>query len=311
MLLLILAFVLAAKAFADFMNWLFRTMLGPLWPKTGSRTVSVQPLTKALGSYLGTFAEGFDSEVGVAFSKSGETVGRAGAAYVAIGTRLLRTAQAVATLEGRQASTSLSTSSLRHDVQRQSAQQAQTAAQLATAEAKQAATTEALAGRVDELQQHVTKLIEPELERLRGLIPALEKGATTTWAELGKHEAMLGFDAMTATVALATARLGMSWTQCDNTKQVGENICGGGGSLLRRLLTRSLPRLGLVELCTLGRLIIQAANSRLVKDALGVFSKGLAELNRCMNATTSPPLRVAAPVLPPAQTFAALPPVHV
>src|SRR5215469_14446524 len=65
LLIVILGLVLLAKAFTDFMNWLFRTMLGPLWPRTGSKTLTPTPMTKALGSYLGTFGQGFDSELGV------------------------------------------------------------------------------------------------------------------------------------------------------------------------------------------------------------------------------------------------------
>jgi len=311
LILLLIAFVLAAKAFTDFFNWLFRTVLGPLWPKTGSRTLSSQAVTKAAGSYLGTFASGFDSELGVSFTAQAETVNRAGRLYLELAERILKLAVLVAGLEQRTADAGASRNALRHQVQQTAAQQRATAEQLATTEATTQATIHALGVRVDELQHSVKRLIEPELEQLRGAIPSLEKGAASTWEMLLKHENELGIGAMVGTVAVAMGRLGAGWTQCENTRAVGEQICGSGGNTLRRLLQGSLPALGLLELCSIGRAIVALGASSIVTDALGVFSSGLAILNKCMGATNPAPLPIAPPDVGPLTAWAELPPVNV
>lgn len=308
LILLIIAFVLAAKAFTDFLNWLFRSFLGPLWPRTGSKTVSSQAVTKAAGSYLGTFAQGFDSELGVSFSSQAETVRRAGDMYVAIATRIVKLAAAVAALEQRTAGDAASRNALRHTVQQTQAEQRQTAEQLAAASAATTASLHALRVRVDELQHSVTRLIEPELEALKGAIPELERGASTTWDTLMNHEELLGLGAMIGTVAAATGRLGMDWTRCDSTRELGERICRDGGGTLRNLLDGLLPLIDIAALCGLIRLMAAAGTNREIVDGLGLFSLGIEDLMKCAGASRPRLLTVPALSVGPLTPLAALAP---
>jgi hypothetical protein len=235
MLLLVLAFIALAKAFTDFLNWLFRTVLGPLWPRTGRKQLDSQTTTQALSNYLGTFAQGIDSEIGVNFTRMAETTGLLGQVVLDAAVALELAVVKIARIEGNAAGVQRGQNALRQS-QRQTQKQVAQAQQALQAQNEQhKAEIAELRKRLEQQQHSITHLIEPELNGLKAAIPELQKGATATWGELSKHSEAIGLAGLTAGVAASLARLGASWTRCENNQTIGKAICGSDSNLARKV----------------------------------------------------------------------------
>lgn len=310
LLLLVLAFIAIAKAFTDFINWLFRNMLGPLWPKTGSKQASSQAMTQGLSNYLGTFAQGVDSELGVNFTRMAETAGMLGQFVGEVGATLQLMAEDIAGIEGVQASTRNGQAALRQRQRQQAQQLEHTQTQVATAAKAQTATNHTLEQRLDQLTHHVHHVIEPELDGLRNAIPALERGAATTWDEVQKHSEAIGLAGTVAATATALSRLGAGWTRCETNQLVGKELCNTSPDQVRKLLKGLFPLIDIALLCSFVKLISQMGKNPVLLDALGVFSIGVEDLLRCTGATIAKDLPVPPLSLAPVQPWATLAPVN-
>jgi hypothetical protein len=253
MILLVLGLVLLANAITSFLNWMLRTA----WPGGGSRAKQLQPVatTKALGSYLGTFAQSFDPEVGTSFTQMATTAGLMSRAFVALATRLYHVAEVVSVLQSQASANVDATNALRHKVQVQDAAQVQTVKELQAQIDKEDAAERRTERQLHALERYVTTVLEPELERLRKRIPDLEKGQATTTKRVEQHDTMLGLDAMVATVATAMSKLGTTWTRCDTNRQIGEDACRDESGLLKALLANALPILLAGDLCGMAVLL--------------------------------------------------------
>jgi hypothetical protein len=309
MIILVLGLVLLANAITSFLNWMLRAA----WPGSGSRAKQLQPVatTKALGSYLGTFAHGFDQEVGTSFTQMATTAGLISRAFVSLATRLYHVAEAVSLLESQASANVDATNALRHKVQVQDAAQVQTVKELQAQIDKEDAAERRTERQLHALERYVTTVLEPELERLRKRIPELEQGQVTTTKRVEQHDTMLGLDAMVGTVAAAMAKLGTTYTRCDTNRDLGERICQEGGQGLRNLLRGLIPLVGIAELCALVTAVSAVGNSSLVQDGLGLFTEGIEGLLTCTGATVAPPLPVPPPSLPPLTAWASLTPANV
>jgi hypothetical protein len=309
MIILVLGLVLLANAITSFLNWMLRAA----WPGGGSRAKQLQPVatTKALGSYLGTFAQGFDPEVGTSFTQMATTAGLMSRAFVALATRLYHVAEVVSVLQSQASANVDATNALRHKVQVQDAAQVQTVKELQAQIDKEDAAEQRTERQLHALERYVTTVLEPELERLRDRLPDLEKGQATTTKRVEQHDTMLGLDAMVGTVAAAMSRLGTTWTRCDTNRDIGESLCSNGGQGLKNLLKGLIPFVDIAALCGLIAVIARTGKSPVVTATLGAFSEGIEGLLSCTGATVADPLPIARPKLPPLTAWASLTPTNV
>lgn len=311
LILLIIALILIAKYFTDFLNWLLANTIDRIPGIKSSPKLNHQAVTQALGSYLGAAATTIDPEVGTNFTQMGQTVGRASQAYVSLATRILKTATGLAVVSAAVVGSQTSQNALRHEVQRQGADTAKTAHQLEAQAKQQAAADTGIQARIDQLTHHVTHVLEPELDGLRHAIPELQKGATDTWKVLESHGTALGLEAMVGTVAVAMGTLGAGWTRCDTNRDIGEALCGSNGNTVRNLLHDLMPLIDIALLCSFIKAISAMGKNPVLLDALGVFSIGVEDLLRCTGASLPTPLSLPALSLGPPQAWATLAPVNV
>jgi hypothetical protein len=298
LIILVLGLVLLADAITSFLNWMLRTV----WPGGGGRAKQLQPVaaTKALGTYLGTFAAKFDPEVGTNFTQMATTAGLLSRTLVGLATRLYHVAETVSLLQSQASAGVDATNALRHRLQAQGAAQVQTVKELQSQIDREQAIEQATERRLHTLERHVTTVLEPELERLRKRIPDLEKGQATTTERVSQHDTMLGLDAMVATVATAMGKLGTTWTRCDTNRQLGENACRDESGLLKALLANALPILAAGDLC--GMAAVLEGTLKLLQPAMLSFVSVENALIGCRGNDAPPDWPVAAlsrtPVLP-------------
>lgn len=310
LLILILAFIALAKAFTDFLNWLFQRVLGPLFPKTSGTPLDPTEVTQSLSNALGATAQSIDGEIGASFSKMAQTTNRVGSTIVAVASSVYTVAAGLARLEASsgEAGKAAATASA-------SAAQAQLTATHAAAAA--AVTAKALPHAIEAVQTqnreaitHITHVIEPELDALRSRIHELEKGATSSWDLLTQHGEALGIDAMTATAGIALAKLGGSWIECEAAKMLGKAACSSGAGTIKNLLEGLLDIGALFELCELTKLLETAADASPVQDLLHELIGGIDDLIKCRQLTLKTPLKQTAYVaLAPPTAWAELSPV--
>lgn len=309
-LLVLLGLIGLAAALVEFFNWLLRAALRPIpggsKVSTFTTTILAQPLSNALGNAY----TGIDSQIGLSFTTMGQTANRVGLAILANEQAAYIAAVKLAALAGN--TTGIHTKAVAALQRSRQAQiTASEATRKTTVETQRAVTIErGSATKANEQQQHITHLIEPELDSLRHRIHQLERGATTTWGEVLKHEELLGIGAMTATTAVALGRLGADWTMCEANKILGKANCGNGANNLKRLLEGLIDIAGLLALCPLTELLYATAESAPVQDALKAVVEGGEALLHCRGIATYTPPAVAAPSLSPTVfPYAALAPV--
>jgi hypothetical protein len=309
-LILCLALVAFAKTITDWLNWLFRTMLGPLWPKANSPQLSPQLGTQAISNFLGTSLLKIDSELGVNFVRIAETNNMLGQAVLGAAVGLQTAAVKLARLEGNAAGVQSAQAALKQSQRQTRADLHRTNVQLQAQAQAQTAANHALQTKVDTLTHHIHHVLEPELDGLRAAIPSLERGTAVLEDQVKQHSEALGLAAMTGTVAVAMGRLGAGWTRCETNRNLGEALCGSSNGAVKNLLRDLLPLIDIAALCGFVRLISSMGKNPVLLDALGVFSIGVEDLLRCTGATEAPPLPVPALTLAPPQPWATLAPVN-
>ena len=290
LLILILGFIALAKWFTDFLNWLLGSTVGRLFPGGSAPKLNPQTVTQSLSNSLGSAYASIDAELGQSFQLMAGSTSRTAQALVSIASTVLALAEGLASLErgtgsaGRTAATAA-----RQAFQAQkTATQAQ--AQTATLAAQLPAALAALAAQDKAATEHITHLIEPELDTLRSRIHELEKGATSAWSLLEQHGESLGADALTAAVGVGLAALGGSWIECEATQLLGRGVCGVGANTIRNLLLGLLDIGALFELCTIVTLMIDAASSSEVRDVFSTITAGIDDLIKCRGLSPSAPL---------------------
>lgn len=236
LLIVVLGLIALAAALVDLFKWLFRFMLGPLASRSRSQSLTTARLQQAVSNYLGNAYTGVDAHVGISFAKLGAMVGRTGGAILATERRVYTVVTHLSRLERGQTALKLDNTTTNARVQ--SAQHTAVHAETrAATEATRAQTQEqVLTARLLALETHVTKLLEPELERLRAQIPHLEKGQTIAFDRLQKHEEALGIGPLTAATAVALGRLGADWASCETSRSAGEALCGAGAQNVKNFL---------------------------------------------------------------------------
>lgn len=310
LLILILAFIALAKAFTDFLNWLFARVLGPLLPKSSSSPLNPTEVTQSLSNALGTAAQGIDTEIGASFSKMAQTTNRIGTTIVAVAGSVYTVAAGLAKLEARSGEAGKAASAASASAARAQLTAASAAAAAATTARALPRAIEAVQAQNREAITHITTVIEPELEALRSRIHELEKGATSSWDLLREHGEALGIDAMTATAGVALAKLGGSWIECEAAKLLGKGVCSTGASTIKNLLEGLLDIGALLELCTLTKLLYAAADASPLQDLLKTVILGTEDLIKCQGASSPTALPSGAyAALSPPTAWAALSPV--
>jgi hypothetical protein len=114
---------------------------------------------------------------------------------------------------------------------------------------------------------------------------------------------------MTGTVAVAMGRLGAGWTRCETNQTIGKALCGSNPDNIRKLLRDGLGILGIVEVCSLLKLIAAAGRNPIITGSLGLLSTGIEDLLKCTGASLAPPLETPQAALAPPSKWALLAPV--
>ena len=145
--------------------------------------------------------------------------------------------------------------------------------------------------------------------KLRERTKALENGAVRTFEWLRAHPLAGTTSVFAGAVAVALARLGYGFLRCRNWQSLGRRLTCGMGGFLLDLLSGIIDVMLIADLCQITGLMVQAADSAPVRDAIGGFIAGMDELLICRGLERPPALVARSHGLPPAQGFSALPPV--
>jgi hypothetical protein len=310
MLILAIALSNLAKWWTDFLNWMLRSALSPFGGKTPIKPLDPNKVAQKLSNVLGNGVSSFDSQLGVEFTKLAEDTGRLASTLVAIGSTMVKLAGAISSLTHHTTNISAGQAAIRASVQKVNREAAQAQARISAAEKHASADTRAVHAQLTQLQQHVTHVIEPELETLRKQIPALHHGATVTWDEVKKHDQLLGLAAMTATVETVLRRNGGNWIECEANKLVGKALCRQGPRKLNNLINGLVDLAAILNICQLTTLLIDTAESGPVQDGLKLLTDGVDELVKCRGIAVYHPPGVRAPSLSPSLfPYAAVAPV--
>lgn len=237
--LIFVAFGLLAlvNALTEFLNWFRLWLLSPFLRGRTPPPLTTKQLTQPLSNALGKAVQGIDAHTGGSFAALAAEVRGVGSALAADAQVLYQLARRLVAVEGHSAATGARTQTLQAELAQQDVKQRQAAQRSQATDRQQAARLDTLGQAQHATTEHVTHLIEPELEALRHRIHTLERGATTTWEEVRKHEELLGAAAFTAATATALGRLGGGWIRCEANQVLGRENCRGGPDAARDLLS--------------------------------------------------------------------------
>lgn len=260
-LLLVLGLIAAVEGIKEFLNWLFQRMFGAILPSRRTPQLETKDILQPLSNALGKVEAKVDAAIGVSFAKLGGIVGMVGQAIIA---SELTTYQVAVKLGGlsslqRQQGAVQTQTQQQLAAQKAAAQAGLQAAQ--TTQQAQALQLAAQATQIKTLQHHITHLIEPELDGLRHAIPNLERGATTAWDEIKKHEELLGAAGVTAATAFGLSQLGGDWIRCEASKLLGRGLCRSGPDIWKQLLAGAIDVLALSDICDLSAAVVATAQT--------------------------------------------------
>lgn len=292
-LIIILGLALLAGVLVDAINKLARLFFSHFFPPGTDAIPNKHAFVQSLSNTLGTELLGFDADLGVSFTKLAEVAASIGEAILAGEATVAQVAERLVGLEALGGSRIAADAATATRVGKAQATADAAAQSAAAASAAAAATSAATNGKVDGLTEHVTHLIEPELDGLRHAIPNLEKGLQDAWDLIRKHDEALSIAGVTAATAVALTRLGADWTECEYNQQIGRSMCGGAGSSLARLLEGALPLLAFGDLCAVLQGATALATSTPVRDSLSFGADAIAGLLACTGSEGAPPLLTA------------------
>lgn len=160
--------------------------------------------------------------------------------------------------------------------------------------------------RIHALEHAIDSTIPYDIGQLRertiGQLHRLEN----LWQRVRRLDALLGTAAFTAAVAIALARLDLSWIRCRNWRRIGRGVCGLPTDLLDALLLGVFDAFAVADLCDLTYLATAAADQ--LRPVLLEFVDVEEALIGCHGNTSPPDLVLPALRLPPVRyphTFAA------
>ena len=310
LMLVLLGIIALFVSLTGFFNWLIKQTLGRLFNAAGKPQLSEIQVGQSLSNTLGTQFAGLDAQFGIAFTELGQDIAGIGQAIYNAEQTLFQAVSKLANLEQSHVATRAKA------VQQSGSADVQTTqATFGQAKTKQTAdqglkVADATQQQFQALVKHITEIIDPELEALRHRIPQLEKGHESIWDEIARHSDALGIAGVTAGVAAGLAQLGGTWIRCENTKAIGESLCGSNGNLLKDLLSGLIDIAALLDLCALVTLLYDVAESGPVQDILKELTGGIEALLQCRGlAAYDPPTVPAAPLPPALIGYPALAPV--
>ncbi len=143
--------------------------------------------------------------------------------------------------------------------------------------------------------------------KLRERTTSLENGAVRTFEWIRTHPLSAVTGVFAGAVAIALQRLGWGILRCRSWQSLGRRLTCGMGSLLLDLLNGVIDVLLIADLCQITRLMIDAAESSVVQDALGGLIGGIDDLLLCQNVTRPATWAVVSETAPSGQQYAALP----
>lgn len=151
--------------------------------------------------------------------------------------------------------------------------------------------------RIHALEHAIDQTIPYDIGKLRertiGTLHRLEN----VWQQVRKLDALLGTAAFTAAVAIALARLDLSWIRCRNWRRIGRSVCGLPTDLLDALLLGAFDAFAVADLCDLTYLATAAADE--LRPVLLEFVDVEEALIGCHGNTSPPDLTLPALRLPP------------
>lgn len=130
----------------------------------------------------------------------------------------------------------------------------------------------------------------------RGVGGRLNRDITGLRKRIGKLEKLSAGTIAAGAVALALARLGLSWIRCENNKKVGKAICGLPSNLLNDVLGLLTDAVILTNICTIIPLMEQGFE--LVEAPLAEFTSGALALACAGKYPGGPALTIPALQLP-------------
>ena len=120
----------------------------------------------------------------------------------------------------------------------------------------------------------------------RGIGGRLDKDIAGIRKRIGKLEKLSAGEIAAGAVAIALAKLGLSWIRCENNKAVGKAICGLPSNLLQDLLGLLTDVLVLTNICTVIPILEQGFE--VVEPAIAELTSGAAAL-LCAGRYPGPP----------------------
>ena len=284
LLIMALALASALKDLNDFFNWIFRTLWNLGFPHRNPPQIPLLPFSQAFSNSLGNSIAGIDADVGLSFQKLATLQGGVGDFLLQIAAYAHASAAAISGVKGTGAALRHEALQARERARNESQAVTDLQTQTQTLRSRTEAQNAAQQAQIDHLTTHVTTVLEPELARLRHLIPALERGSLDAWDLLKQHEEALGASAFTAATALALGRLGADWSTCENNQQLGNALCGPTGSSLARLLRGGLPLLAFGDICLTLKAASGLLQSGAIQDSLKLGADGVQGLMHCAGA---------------------------
>ena len=113
--------------------------------------------------------------------------------------------------------------------------------------------------RIRHLEHEVTHTIEHDIASLRARDKALAREYDHLYRWMRSHPWTIVTDAFVGAVAIALARLGLSWIRCPSLGRLGKRFGCAPWTLLEDLLAASLTAFAVADLCTFANVAMDTA----------------------------------------------------
>jgi hypothetical protein len=163
--------------------------------------------------------------------------------------------------------------------------------------------------RIKSLEREVNGVTTRHIPGLRAGERVAEREITNLWKWTRTHTLEAGTVAFAGAVAVALAKLGMTWLRCNSVSRIGKRLGCRGFGILEDLLFGVIDVLVIADLCRLTGVMIDVAESTVIQDALGGIIAGIDGLLLCQGVTRPDVLDGYWTDPPPPQAFSVLPAV--
>jgi hypothetical protein len=151
--------------------------------------------------------------------------------------------------------------------------------------------------RIKGLEREVHGVINREIPGLRARERTAEREITNLWKWTRAHTLEAGTIAFAGAVALALAKLGMTWLRCNSLSRIGKRLGCGGFAAIEDVLFGVVTAVAAIDICD----VADAAGS--VAHAIRPALIGLVDIENalvgCHGATAPPTLALRQLSLPP------------